>query len=96
MEWSSELEGALDSAVARAGGRNGKAIAALLDMEALKDSQDLQSDLENALKELKKEHPYLFEGHRAPPYAPGTGTGGEPAPQEPVTLAGALRQKMRK
>ena len=90
------LEGALDSAVARAGGRNVKAIAALLDMEGLKASQDLQADLETALQGLKKEHGYLFEGHRAPPYAPGTGTGAEPGPELPMTLAGALRQKMRK
>ena len=63
---------------------------------AIPNENGMRSDVVNALKELKKEHPYLFEGHRAPPYAPGTGTGGEPAPQGPVTLAGALRQKMRK
>jgi len=88
------FDGLLKDAIREAGGRNHKAIAALLDMESLQASEDTQQAVQEAVAELKKECGYLFEGPAAPPYAPGTGTKtGKPA--EPESLADALREKFR-
>lgn len=58
-------------------GRNDKAIRALLDMDALKASQNQQNDVKAALGALKEANPYLFEDESQPPkYAGGTGKGG--------------------
>ena len=88
------LQNALESAVQKAGGRNLKAISALLDLEQLGGSQDLKASLEEAVDALKQENSYLFEEkHTPPPYARGTGAR-ETAPiTQPATLAGALREK---
>lgn len=85
------MEHALERAVTKAGGRNAKAISALLDMEAIAQSDDIPAALEQAVEQLKQSDAYLFAGTSAPPYAAGTGTA---APgQYPATLAGALREK---
>ena len=82
---------ALDSAIAAAQGRNGKAIKALLDLDALKGSEHLEADIQMALENLRKDNGYLFDdGVVPPPYAGGAG-GGQ-APKE-HTLAGALRER---
>ncbi len=86
------LQNLFRSAVAKAGGRSEKAIAAMLDMETLLASEDLEKELEQALEGLKAESAWLFQTQTPPPYAGGTGTGGV---QEyaPATLAGALRER---
>lgn len=86
--------GMLDSAISAARGRNAKAITALLDMDAIRASEDPKACAEAALAELKKHNAYLFEAPVPSPYAPGTGTGdfSRPAPQ---TLAGALKEKFK-
>jgi len=79
-------------AVRRAGGRNEKAIAALLDMAALEHSDEQEKAVASALDALKKEHDYLFAAVTPPPFAAGTGT----QPQMPAqvqSLAGALRER---
>lgn len=88
------LQSALEHAVLKAGGRNTKAIAALLDLQTLEKSQDLTASLEEAVGVLKQENGYLFEEKQIPPpYARGTGAR-ETAPiTKPATLAGALREK---
>ena len=84
---------ALDAAVREAGGRNAKAIAALMDLDTIKAQQDLSGALKTAVEEIKKEHDYLFAVQTPPLYARGTGTQmGEIHPQS-TTLAGALREK---
>ena len=72
------FEGTLKDAITAAKGRNAKAIAALLDVDALKKSKDQSKDIQAALEGLKKESGYLFDDGQGtpPPYAGGTGAGG--------------------
>ncbi len=90
-----QLQGALETAVIKAGGRNLKAITALLDMETIGASEDVPAALEQALTALKKDSGYLFETVTPPPYARFTGTQ-QQTDNEPQTLAGALRERMKK
>lgn len=73
------FDGVLKDAITAARGRSGKAIRALLDVDALKASKDQSADIKAALEGLKKDSGYLFENEETPPpYAAGTGTGGKP------------------
>lgn len=87
----------LEKAISAAGGRNAKAISALLDLDALRESQDPMGAAEAALEALKTDSGYLFHSAQTPPpYARGTGAA---APQEnkgPATLAGALLEKFER
>ena len=67
------FEKALGEGIAKAKGRNAKAITALLDLDALKESENQTDAIEAALEELKRDSRYLFEGDVPPPYARGTG-----------------------
>ena len=66
-----EFQHSLQQAVSAAGGRNLKAIRALLDEEVLLGSENREQAMEQALRQLKKENPYLFEGGITQPYAAG-------------------------
>ena len=91
-----KFQGVLDSAITAAKGKNAKAITALLDVEALRGSEDQQKAINAALENLKKESGYLFEEvQKAPPYAAGTGTGNQPAAST-GSLADALRERYSK
>ena len=84
----------LDGAILRAGGRNAKAITALLDVDTLKESQNQNDAIEQALAALKKDCGYLFhETQTPPPYARGTGAAHAPQTDRATTLAGALRER---
>lgn len=78
-EWQDKLDGmAFDGKVKDAitgmKGKNAKAIAALLDMDALRASKNQEGDIKTALETIKKESGYLFEDETTPPpYAGGTG-----------------------
>ena len=61
----------LRDAVKRSGGRNEKAIRALLDESALLESQDMAAAAESAIAELKSQNGWLF----APPQVSSPGTG---------------------
>ena len=87
------FEKALGEGIAKAKGRNAKAITALLDLDALKESENQTDAIEAALEELKRDSRYLFEGDVPPPYARGTGGFHGPQEKHPTTLAGALREK---
>ena len=88
-----KFQGILDNAIVAARGRNAKAITAMLDLDALRESEDQQAAINTALEDLKKESGYLFEeAGTPPPYARGTGTG-KTDPAAPATLAGALHEK---
>lgn len=50
----------LTKSVATAGGREAKAIIPFLDVEALKTSQNQETDIKNAIDAVKQEHDYLF------------------------------------
>ena len=84
----------LESAIAGAGGRNAKAILALLDTDTLRNSENRQAAVESALKDLKAQESYLFGSPTPPPYARGTGT--QMKETAPTDLAGALREKFER
>ena len=86
-----QLRHQVELAIGAAGGKNHKAIAALLDVQALQESQDMATATEQALLDVKQQCAYLFD--TAPNFPRHTGT---PAPAQPMTLAGALREKFRK
>jgi len=88
------FSGVVKDAVTAAGGRNVKAITALLDMDTLRSSGEPEAAVQQALEQLKKEHDYLFVSEQTPPpYARGTGAAAGAGEKQPVTLAGALREK---
>lgn len=83
-EWQTKLDGmAFDGkvkdAITAAKGKNAKAIAALLDLDKLRESKDQETDIKAAVEALKKDTGYLFDSEQTPPpYAGGTG-------KDPVT-----------
>ena len=85
----------LRQAVKDAGGRNQKAVEALLDMEAIQSAEQPETALQDALSGLQKENPWLFCTQTPPPYAVGTGTQ-TPKANAPATLAGALRERFER
>lgn len=87
------FQSALEAAVRETGGRNVKAVAALMDLEEIKNQQDLPGALKAALEQVKKEHDYLFAAQTPPLYARGTGTQMGETHTQSTTLAGALREK---
>ena len=90
------FEKALGEGIVKAKGRNAKAITALLDVEALKASENQPDAIEAALADLKRDSRYLFEGDVPPPYARFTGAYQSPKEKNPTTLAGALREKFER
>ncbi len=61
----------LERAVSDAGGRNLTAIRALLDEQALFASEHPDKAVQEAIRKLKKDSPYLFENRVSQPYAAG-------------------------
>jgi hypothetical protein len=99
QEWeqkyhAARLDGAVGMAIGKAGGRNQKAITALLDLQALRQAEDIQTAAAQAVENVKRECGYLF--YTAPGFAPGTGGVQVGAEEEPQTLAGALKEKFAK
>ena len=90
------FEKTLGEGIAKARGRNARAITALLDVDALKASENQAQAIEAALETLKKDSRYLFDGEVPPPYARGTGAFGGQQETHPTTLAGALREKFER
>ena len=77
------FDGVLKEAITAVRGRNTKAIAALLDVDALKASKDQTADIKSALDALKKDSGYLFDSEETPPpYSPLAGTQHPPAGKE--------------
>lgn len=66
-----EFDGVLKDAINAAKGRNAKAITALLDVSALKQSKNQAEDIKTALANLREGNSYLFEedNKTPPPYA---------------------------
>lgn len=56
-----KLNHTLDTALLKAGAKNTKAVKALLDVENLKGSQNLDTDIETAITGLKESDAYLFD-----------------------------------
>lgn len=83
----------LEAAIRTAGGRNPKAITALLELNTLRGSENRQGAITAALEELKQQEGYLFTQQTPPPYAWGTGAQIRAEETAPTDLAGALREK---
>ena len=90
------FQNCLDAAIARSKGRSEKAIRALLDLDALQESEDQPAAIEAALAELKKSSGYLFEHEGAPHYARLTGAWQGSGENSPTTLAGALKERFER
>ncbi len=87
----------LEKEITAAGGKNPKAISALLDLDALQASQEKEKDIRNAISALQKSDGYLFGNRETPPpYAWGTGSAAGAERKAPSTLAGALRERFEK
>jgi hypothetical protein len=65
----------IEAAIAAAGGKNVKAVKALLDMETLKSSKNQEADIKSALETCQKDNDYLF-GANEPFNNPVAPTGG--------------------
>ncbi len=91
-----EFQSILDSAIAASGGRNAKAITALLELDTLKESENRQEAVAAALEKLKQEEGYLFQDLTPPPYARGTGARDRAKETASTDLAGALREKFER
>lgn len=89
-----QLQQQVSEAVLGAGGRSVKAISALLDLDAISKSEDVGEALEEAISALKKDSGYLFRSEMPPRYARFTGS--QEPPAKATTLAGALRERMKK
>ena len=98
VEWQGKLAGiefenAIEKAISSANGKNAKAIKALLDIDALKKSQNRDVDVKNAIDALKKDNDYLFDTEEKPSkYSGGTGknnVGGKVDPAIAAFMKGA-------
>ena len=70
-----QFDAKLDHAITAARGRNGKAIRALLDLDALRTSKDPDKDIAAALTAVQKDNGYMFDtAPTPPPLAAGTGS----------------------
>ena len=84
-------EHAVALAIESAGGRNRKAIAALLDMQALGSAEDVSQAAKDAVAQIKKDCGYLFQ--TAPAFSAGAGGKEGGMEEEPMSLAQALKEK---
>lgn len=72
-----EFNDILSSAITEAKGKNAKAIGALLDLEKLRSSRNLDKDIKAALDSLRTENGYLFEDNGGnPKFTDPNGNGG--------------------
>ena len=62
-----EFDEMLSSAISETKGKNPKAIAALLDLDALRKSKNQEKDIKAALEGVKKDNEYLFDTTGTPP-----------------------------
>lgn len=89
------MQNALEASVHRAGGRNVKAVAAMLDMTEIAKADDIPQALDAALGQMKEENPWLFQSQTPPAYARFAG-GATQEPPAPMSLADALRERANK
>lgn len=82
----------LEAAITAAGGRNAKAIKALLDVDSLKKSKDQTADIKAAIEACQKENVYLFGANE--PINNPTGPTNGPTPGGTDANTAALRAAM--
>ena len=87
---------ALSAAVGGMKGKSAKAITAMLDLDALKGSNNQETDIKAALEALKESDAYLFDTEQVPPhYAGGTGKDRLSAPTEKDQIMQAAKEAMQ-
>ncbi len=79
----------LKSAISHAGGRNAKAVMAMLDTESLKESKNQEADIKAAIEAVKASDAYLF-GANEPINHPVGPTTGAPAGDGTAALRAAM------
>lgn len=84
----------LEQGITALGGRNQKAITALLDTAAIFQAEDPKAALQEALQNLKQDCAYLF-ADPIPPFSHRAGAGDRELHQ-PATLASVLKARMKK
>ena len=62
-----KFNSAIKDAILKAGGKNEKAVMAILDIDSLKESKNQDHDIEDALKKAKEENDYLFQPEKEIP-----------------------------
>ena len=83
------FDNALDTAILAARGRSVPAVRALLDLEALKSSEDRTADISKALAAAAQANPWAFDQEQPPAATVSTGAqhGTPPTPDDGVTAA---------
>ena len=83
----------LSGAISKSGGKNAKAIAALMDLDALKASKNQREDIEKAIETVKKENDYLFDS-KEPINNPVAKTKGTEKPEDNAARKAAARKAL--
>lgn len=68
-----EFNAGIEKAITESGAKNAKAVKALLDIEALKESKNQKDDIKSALEAVKKDNDYMF-GSKEPINNPSVGS----------------------
>lgn len=84
-----DFSDAIESAIREAGGRNAKAIKAILDLDALRSSKNQADDIKKALDGVKESDAYLF-GQNEPINNGVRGTGSQGGKVEDMSSIRAL------
>lgn len=74
-----EFTSALENAISDAKGKNAKAIMALLDIEKLRGSRNMEKDIKSALDALRTDSGYLFEDNGGKPNFSAPNGAGSPS-----------------
>ena len=85
----------LEHGISLRGGKNVKAISALLDTGEIFSQEDAAAALSAALDKLQADCDYLFAGSPIPPFSHRAGAGDREL-QQPATLASVLKARMKK
>ena len=97
QEWAAKLaerdfNDTLSEAITKSGGKNAKAIAALMDLKTLRESKNQREDIDKAIEEVKKDNDYLFTSNE-PINNPVAKTGGK-KPEDSAAKREAARKAM--
>lgn len=79
-----EFHSLLDGRISAANAKNVKAVKALLDVDALRKSQNRDADIQSALESVKTDNGYLFEDGKP---VPTVTVPGQPAPTKSTDAA---------
>lgn len=85
-----QFTGTLTEAIRNAGGRNSKAVMAMLDLDALRSSKDQTADIQKALDAVKESDAYLFGAGEPINNPVGPTGGGTPGNDSNAMLRAAM------